>query len=178
MSPIDKIKEAFLQQDWSIIQEAYEQLTGQELTNIVENKTKAKKSKVRGKKSNEVLVDPVPEVLESIPVERDQESFTSIKNGKRQEPVKVLKDGVERTMCVTEQIDLSKSKINLFYDDLSMENQLVGKANKPVSKVKQTTRPGYQNNLVEVQCKSCDRFFKVQKEFSSHFRCEGCMVRR
>lgn len=176
MSPIAKIKAAFEAQDWSIVEEAYKELTGEDL------KQPAKKSKVRGTKSNKVIVDEVPEtVVKNIPLakERDNDTFTSIRNKNQVvPPQKFVRDGKEHTMCGVEQLDLSKSKINLFEDDLSMENQLVGKPNKPVKKVSQTTREGYKEGLVEAQCKGCDRYFKVQREFASHYRCEGCMVRR
>lgn len=178
MSPIEKIKHAFLSQDWTIVQEAYKDLTGQEL--VVKETVK----KTIGKKSKKIetplKVDeptPLPKVSSIV---EEQETFTTIKRaGAVQAPQKFVgADGKEHTYCGVEQIDLSKSKINLFDDDLSLETNFIGKPNKPLKKVKETTRQGYNDSLVEAQCKGCDRFFKVPRDFASHYRCDGCMVRR
>lgn len=167
MSPIEKIKQAFQSQDWTIIQEAYKDLTGQDLSI---NEPKKKRSK---KMENPIKVEePV--------IDKKEETFTTIRKQNSVKPPQkfVGEDGKEHTYCGIEQIDLSKSKINLFNDDLTMETNFIGKPNKPVKQVKQTTRQGYNDSLVETQCKGCEKIFKVQREFASHYRCDGCMVRR
>lgn len=172
MSPIEKIKHAYQSQDWSIIQEAYKDLTGQDLTVKEVLKKSSKKSK---------QIETPLKVDEPIIEKKEQETFTTIKgnaNNVRPPQKFVGADGKEHTYCGVEQIDLSKSKINLFDDDLSLETNFIGKPNKPLKKVKETTRQGYNDSLVEAQCKGCDRFFKVPREFASHYRCDGCMVRR
>lgn len=173
MSPIEKIKHAFQAQDWSIIQEAYKDLTGQDLASQEPKRKRTKKVATPLKVDEPTPIVPV--------VERSQETFTSIKanNNLVRPPQKFIgEDGKEHTYCGVEQIDLDKSKINLFEDDLSLETNFIGAPNKPTKTIKRTTRPSYNDSLVEVQCKGCDKYFKVQREFASHFRCDGCMKRR
>lgn len=170
MSPIEKIKEAFLQQDWTIIQEAFKELTGQDL----ESKPVAKRTKAALDNDDiPILKEPKkagrPKKVQVESKQSKDEDFTMVRKPRQGQQVR--EDG--KVNCAIEQIDIRKVK-NDFVDDktLARKDAKIDKKLMPKTR-KERDRPEY--SLVETECVSCGRIAKVEPFERKHYRCNRCM---
>ena len=88
MTPLDLIKEGFIQQDWSMIADAYRTLTGTELESPadIEVPTPTQKKRGRPRKANRASVADPPTIHKSRPVKHSDsvtpEEFYAKRRGK------------------------------------------------------------------------------------------------
>lgn len=169
MSPIQKIKEGVLRQDWSIIQEAYHDLTGEDITIPVTDEPKPSVKKKTSKKA-------AKKAVKKTVVEEKDEGFTTSIRRKPQAPQKIVKDGKEYTMMQTEEIDLNAINTQFIdYRDMFREDVEIDKKLKPK---KQMVRNRPEFTTVTANCVSCGRTFNnVNAAFAKHFRCNSCCRR-
>lgn len=169
MSPIEKIKEAFLRKDWSIIQEAYNALTGQELEDTEPEVEKEyeepielpKAKKTRAKKS-----------VTKEPAQSKSEDFTMPKRKVGSGGV-VLVNGKEYNRMTVQQIDPNSIK-NTFTDNsnLASADRKIDKKLKPRNL---TERNRGEYSQVEANCVACGRLALVEPFEKKHYRCKYCM---
>ena len=172
MSPIQKIKEGVIRQDWSIIQEAYYDLTGEDVSTPVEIVAPEKKTV---KKSTKKTTKKVAKKVVKKETVQDDGVTTSIKR-KPQEPQKTEYKGKEYTVMQTEEIDLDAINTQFIdYPDLFREDVKIDKKLKPKKQVVRS-RPVFKTTTAT--CTSCGRQFdNVNPAFVKHFRCNACCRR-
>lgn len=188
MSPIEKIKEAFLLQDWSIIQEAFKDLTGQELESKPVKKEKKTSSvpveldipevgvpdNIVKKKTGRPKKEKIgPTGGGSPPVKQSKaEDFTMPKKGNISGG-KVVVNGKEYQQMAVTQIDIRNVE-NTFVD-----NGKLASADRKIDKKLQSgvraERVRGEYNQVEANCVSCGRLAMVEPFEKKHFRCKNCM---
>lgn len=191
MTVIDKLREAIISERWDIVKEVFEDFGGK-LEDV------KKKSRVNTKVVEEteeaITVNDRDDVLthglvseknlekvlsEPVIKRRTNEDFLSpIKGQKQREnnPVRIDENGKEIRLMYSEPFDKSKSKINLFEDDLSIASQDIAFSKKVITRNPVARQPRNEAVEIEAECKSCGRRDKVLPQFAAHYRCNRCMV--
>lgn len=195
MTVIEKLKEAIISERWDIVMDIYVDFGGNPkeiavLTMQEEQKAKPKAKKVKPKSqlsdklnTEELISEKNIEIALSEPVikRRSDDDFLSPIKGNASKNVnngtgRFDKDGNEIRIAYSEPLDISKSKINLFEDDLSIATKDIEFDKKVITKspVRRNTR----EDALEINavCKSCGRTDKVLPMFAQHYRCSRCMV--
>lgn len=174
MKVIDKLKEALIHQRWDIVEEVYEDFGGN-LSDI----------SVDTKKTSSVAIELGASTFVEKPkaATNSSEDFlspikTSKSRGNGGKTGRFDKDGNEIVIAYSEPLDITKSKINLYEDDLSMAAGDIEFDRKVI--VKKPVARQQRKDTIEVpaRCKSCEREFMVLPQFAAHYRCDRCMTKR
>lgn len=191
MTVIDKLREAIVSERWDIVKEVFEEFGGK----LEEVKKKSKvKNKVVEETEEDIAISERDDVLihglvsekniekvlsEPVIKRRANEDFLAPIKGQRQResnPTRVDEHGNEVRLMYSEPFDRSKSKINLFEDDLSLASQDIAFSKKVITRSPVTRQPRNEAVEIEAECKSCGRRDKVLPQFAAHYRCNKCMV--
>lgn len=196
MTVIDKLREAIISERWDIVKEVFEDFGGK--LEEVKKKTKVKKKSIEDIEEAKIVYSSderdnplthglisernIEKVLSEPVVKRGgNEDFLAPIKGQRQREnsiVRIDENGNEVRLMYSEPFDKSKSKLNLFEDDLSIAQQDITFSKKVITK-RPVARQSRQDAVeVEAECKSCGRRNKVLPQFAAHYRCDRCMVAR
>lgn len=179
MKVIDKLKEALIHQRWDIIEEIYEDFGG----NLSELSNNDKNIRANNIDCNTVRLEEVIKSEKPKTISNNSDDFLSpIKGSNSKSSVgktgRFDENGIEIIIAQSEPLDITKSKINLYEDDLSIaagdidfDRRVINK--KPVKRQQ-------RKDTIEVPaiCKSCEKQFMVLPQFAAHYRCDKCMFKR
>ena len=174
MKVIDKLKEALIHQRWDIVEEIYEDFGGN-LSDI----------NVNTKRTSAIEIDLGPSTFIENPkvTSNSSDDFLSpIKNPNSKsiggKTGRFDAYGNEIILSSSEPIDISKSKINLYEDDLTDARSDIEFDRKVI--VKKPVVRQQRRDTVEIPaiCKSCEKQFMVLPQFAAHYRCDKCMIPR
>jgi hypothetical protein len=193
MTVIEKLREAIISQRWDIVTEVFQEFGGK--LEEVKKKTKVKKKAIEEVEkdviSNErdnflthglISEKNIEKVLnEPVIKRRSNDDFLApIKNQNNRErdnsTGRTDDNGNEIRIAYSEPLDTSKSKINLWEDDLSVAIQDIEFNKKVTVKAPVNRQPRKDAIEIEASCKSCGRINKVLPMFAQHYRCDRCMV--
>jgi hypothetical protein len=175
MKVIDKLKEALINQRWDIVEEIYEDFGG----NLSElNNDSGKKVRMH----NIDLSEPLPVEKPKVNSNSSDDFLSPIKNSNSKtyggKTGRFDDDGNEIIIAQAEQLDISKSKINLYEDDLSIATGDIEFDRKVINKKPVARKQRKDTMEVPAICKSCEKQFMVLPQFAAHYRCDKCMFKR
>lgn len=192
MTPLEQLEQGIKLKDWNLIYQGFEGLTGRNIapvsSEIIEDDMSFSRMIEAHDAEDYKILEPffrqasqksVHETPKLISPEPEERPDFSIRRNREEKNKQILSEhsehGEDKKICRKEQIDLSKSKINLFHDDqesfqedTAIQKKITGKPVKRSPKYKPT----------QVTCSTCQKTFEVNPIFArENYRCDRCILR-
>lgn len=170
MTPLEQLEEGIRNKDWSLIHKGFEGMTGKSIPYEEDGYAKMIENYEEGTK----ILEPFrAEKSFHAPVKAD--SSVAKREQKNKEVAKRF-GGEDKKYCKKSQIDLTKSKINLFVDDGTEKKE----DTEIQKKIKwNPTKRESKFKLSSVTCIHCGKSYEVNPIFArENYRCDRCILGR
>lgn len=175
MTPLEQLEEGIRNKDWSLIHKGFEGMTGRNIPSEVveEDMSFSRMLEAHDEEDYKILEPFRAEKPFHAPIKTD--SSVTKREQKNKEVAKRF-GGEDKKYCKKSQIDLTKSKINLFVDDGTEKKE----DTEIQKKIKwNPTKRESKFKLSSVTCIHCGKSYEVNPIFArENYRCDRCILGR
>ena len=176
MTPLEQLEEGIRNKDWSLVHEGFKGMTGKSIPlEVMEEDMSSFSKRLEAYEEEDYrMMEPFHNAAKSFRAPIKTDSSVAKREQKNEAIAKQF--GGDKKPCKKSQIDLTKSKINLFVDDGTEKKE----DTEIQKKIKwNPTKRESKFKLSSVTCIHCGKSYEVNPIFArENYRCDRCILGR